>query len=97
MSSHVPQRPFWNGPPERLRDAFRMTKQKGDHVLSALCELWSNQFGWELKLMIDGHGLQMSSVVRTDREMAATVDTWRAAMIEKGWRAQAASEPSLGR
>jgi hypothetical protein len=53
---HVLQREFWNGPPERLPDAFRMTKQKGDRVLSAVCETWSHPFGWELRLEIDGHG-----------------------------------------
>ena len=68
---HVPQRPYWNGAPERLRDAFRMTKQKSDRTFAAVCEVWSHQFGWELKLMIDGRGLQMSSVVRSAPEMLA--------------------------
>jgi hypothetical protein len=35
--------------------------------------------------MIDGHGLQMSSVVRSAREMTKTADAWRVAMVEKGW------------
>jgi hypothetical protein len=81
---HV-QREFWNGPPERLPDPFRMTKQKGDRALSAVCETWSHPFGWELRLEIDGHGLQMSSVVRSAEEMLTTADTWKAAMLEKGW------------
>jgi hypothetical protein len=81
----VLQREFWNGPPERLPDAFTLSKRKGDATLNAACETWTHPFGWELRLMIEGHGLQMSSVVRSAEEMLATVDTWKAAMIEKGW------------
>jgi hypothetical protein len=82
---HTSQRAIWNGPPERLPDAFCMQKRKGDRVLGAVCETWSHQFGWELRLMIDGHGLQLSSVVRSATEMNNTADSWRAAMLEKGW------------
>src|SRR5688572_16282037 len=39
----TPQREFWNGPPERLREAFRMTKQKGDRTFAAVCEVWSHE------------------------------------------------------
>lgn len=74
LAMQVLQREFWNGPPERLPDAFRMTKQKGDRALSAVCETWSHPFGWELRLMIDSHGLQMSCVVRSADEMLATAD-----------------------
>jgi hypothetical protein len=83
--SNVPQRLYWNGPPERLRDDFRMTKPKPDGVLSAVCEVWSHEFGFELRLTIDGRGRQMSSVVRSGAEMVETVDAWRATMLEKGW------------
>jgi hypothetical protein len=83
-----PAAPILEGPPERFRDAFNLTKQKNGRTLTAVCELWSHEFGWELRLMIDGHGLQMSSVVRSDAEMVATVDQWRAAMLEKGWRSE---------
>jgi hypothetical protein len=38
-----------------------------------------------LRLQIDGHGLMMSSLVRSAPEMLETIDTWRAAMLEKGW------------
>jgi hypothetical protein len=78
---------FWNGPPERFRDAFRVTKQKGDSTMSATCEVCSHEFGWELKLTIDGHGLQMSSVVHSAEEMRETADRWLCAMLEKGWTA----------
>ena len=85
MTSNTPQRPFWTGPPERPPDAFRMTKPKADHTLTAVCEVWTHPLGWELRLEIDGHGLQLSSVVRSARELQHTADHWHAAMIEKGW------------
>ena len=81
----VRQREFWNGAPERLPGGFAMTKPKGDHTLMATCEVWTNPFGWELRLMMDGHGLRMSSVVRSAGEMLDLVEQWRAAMWEKGW------------
>jgi hypothetical protein len=80
------QREFWNGAPERLRDAFTMTKSKHGRLLTAVCEVWSHEFGWELKLMIEGYGLQMSSVVRSAPEMMTTIDESQAAMSEKGWQ-----------
>jgi hypothetical protein len=41
------QREHWNGHPVPLGDAWTM--RKGNKV--ARCELWSHQFGWELRLM----------------------------------------------
>ena len=35
--------------------------------------------------MIDGHGLQLSSLCLSGREMVDRADEWKAAMIEKGW------------
>jgi hypothetical protein len=48
------RREFWNGDPERLPDGFKVTKPKGDHVLTAVCEVWTHQMGWELRLQVDG-------------------------------------------
>jgi hypothetical protein len=46
----------------------------------------THPLGWELRLMLDGHGLGlMSSVVRSAGEMITTADKWRAAMTERGW------------
>ncbi len=83
---YTTQRAIWNGDPEKLSNAFRLTKFKGERVLTATCEVWSHQFGWELRLTIDGRGLQMSSVARTPAESTARIQEWRAAMFEKGWR-----------
>src|SRR5688572_23464947 len=80
------QRSMWNGPPERLSDAFRVTKQKGERIATAACEVWSHTFGWELRLEIAGRGLQMSTIVRSAGEMLDTSEQWKIAMIEKGWQ-----------
>jgi len=71
--SHL-QRSIWNGPPERLSDAFHLTKQKGERAATAVCEVWSHPFGWELRLKVDGRGLQMSSVVKSAGEMIETAE-----------------------
>jgi hypothetical protein len=76
---------FWNGPPERLLDGFTMTKRKGERILTAMCEVWTNPFGSELRLVVDGQGMQMASVVGSEAEMLVLVETWRTAMLEKGW------------
>ena len=63
-----------------------MTKQKGERMFAAVCQVWSHQFGWELKLMIDGRGLHMSSVVRTALEMLSISEQWRAALRDEQWQ-----------
>jgi hypothetical protein len=55
--------------------------RKGDKV--ARCELWSHQFGWELRLMTTD--LRRSQVCRSSEEILNTHEAWRAAMLEKGW------------
>jgi rubredoxin len=79
------QREFWNGPPERLPGGFTVTRAKGDRVLTAVCQVYTHQMGWELRLQVDGQGLLMSSVVRSGAEMIAKVEEWQRAMLEKGW------------
>jgi hypothetical protein len=53
-----------------------VTRPEGDHALTAGCEVWAHQMGWELRLQIDGQGLLMSSVVRSGAEMIAKVEEW---------------------
>jgi hypothetical protein len=79
------QRDTGNDDPERLSDAFRLTKQKDHNTVTAVCEVWSHAFGWELRLMVNDSGLQMSSVVRSAGEMTTISEQWKAAMIKKGW------------
>jgi hypothetical protein len=82
----VRKREFWNNrEPERLPDAWRMTKAKGDYTLTAVCEVWAVELGWDLRLMIDGNSLQLGSLCRSGREMVDRAEEWKAAMVEKGW------------
>jgi len=82
----VPKREFWNNAePERLPDQWRMTKAKGDPTMTAVCEVWTHEMGWELRLQVDGQGLLMSSLTRSGAEMLTRVEEWHRAMLEKGW------------
>ena len=85
--TQVPKREFWNNAePERLPDQWRLTQVKGDHTMTAVCECWAVEMGWDLRLMIDGHGLQMSSLCRSGREMVERAEEWRMAMAQRGWQ-----------
>ena len=53
MVAHRPSE-FWNGLQARLPDAFWMSKQKGEHTIAAVCEVWTHPSGWELRLIIGG-------------------------------------------
>ena len=84
--NRVPKREFWNNAePERLPDQWRMTKAKGDHTMTAVCEVWTHEMGWELRLQVDGQGLLMSSLTRSGAEMLTRVEESHRAMLEKGW------------
>ena len=85
MPTKTSRREFWNGDPERLPDGFTVTKPKGDHVLTAVCEVWTHEMGWELRLQVDGQGLLMSSLTRSGAEMLTRVEEWHRAMLQKGW------------
>ena len=81
----VRKREYWNNTEaERLPDAWRMTKVQDDHILTAVCEVWAVELGWDLRLQIDGRGLQMAALCRSSREMVDRAEEWRA-MLEKGW------------
>ncbi len=77
--------PGWRGQPLRLPQGFRLIKPNGDHPISAVCEVWSHHDGWELRMVIEGHGLLLSAVVRSAPKMLTRVEQWRAAMLKKGW------------
>ena len=81
----VSDAPGWRGQPQRLPQGFRVTKPNGEHPISAVCEVWSHPDGWELRIVIEGHGLLLSVVVPSAPKMLARVEKWRAAMLEKGW------------
>jgi hypothetical protein len=81
----TPHRAEWTGAPERLPDAFRLTKRKRGRTLAAVCETWSHALGWEVRLTIDEHTWQARSVIASSGDMRNTVEHWRAALIRKGW------------
>jgi hypothetical protein len=68
--------------PTHLGDLFRVSKVRGERRLEAVCKLWTHNFGWEVRLEIDGD-LQRSEVFRSQDDVTAG-ETWRAAMVEKG-------------
>ena len=82
---NVPKREFWNNAdPERLPDAWQLTKVKGEQTLTAVCQVWAVELGWDLRLFIDGD-LVKSQVCRSGGEMVDRAEFWRAAFEVKGW------------
>ena len=77
---------LWNGQPERLPSGFTLTRSAGDYEHIAVCEAWTHLSGWELRLSIDGTSLPTTTVVRSAAEMRVMVETWKVALLEKGWR-----------
>jgi len=74
-----------NNPPERFAVGFTMTKPEGVQAHVAVCEVWTNPDGWELRLTMDGQGLPIATVVRSANDMRALVETWRIALLQTGW------------
>jgi hypothetical protein len=72
-------------PLERLPGGFMMTKPTADGSVCAFCEVWTNPFGWEVRLLIGGHGNPVTTVARSSSEMLQTVDQWRAVLQGRGW------------
>ena len=64
----------------------RLHKQICGRSRQALCQLWSHQLGWELRLIIDGGEVTRSQVCRSNHEILDAQDQWKAAMVSKGWR-----------
>ena len=73
------QREHWDGDPIELGDAW--TLSKGEKV--ARCTLVSHPLGWELRLMMID--LLRSQVCRSSDEVLNTQESWKAAMIGRGW------------
>jgi hypothetical protein len=85
MPPDVLQRPNWTGPTP-LGEGWRLHKQVCGRARQAVCELWSHQLGWELRLVIDGGELTRSQVCRSNDEILDTQEQWRAAMVGQGWQ-----------
>ena len=80
---HPPTRTL-ERPADTPGDLFRLSTTRGDKQLQAVCQLCTNNFGWEIRLDINGD-LQRSEVFRSRDEVLTAAETWKAAMVEKGW------------
>lgn len=78
------QREHWNGQPTRLGELFVLHKERVGQQIEAICHLWTHHLGWEVRLEIAGD-LHRSEVCRSQDEVFTAGETWKAAMIEKGW------------
>jgi hypothetical protein len=79
----VLQRYTWTARRRRLGDVFRLRKASGARELGAVCQPWSHQFGWELRLNVSGE-LQQPRVYRSQDETFSPIEEWKAAMTAKG-------------
>jgi hypothetical protein len=78
------QREHWNGQPTRLGELFVLRKTRDGKSLEAICHLWTHHLGWEVRLEIDGD-LQRSEVCRSQDDVFAAGESWKAALLGKGW------------
>jgi hypothetical protein len=76
---------------ETLYPLERPARRSPSATVRGTIEIWSHQFGWELKLFVDG-GLVRSQVARELAVLTAAAAEWQAAMISEGW---SASEPAV--
>ena len=74
------RREFWDGRPVDLGEGFRVRKREHE----AVCWLRTNELGWELVVNVDGT-LQRSQVCRTQDEILDLTDSWKAALLARGW------------
>lgn len=55
-----------------------------DHAKEAICELFTSQFGHELRLTANGE-LIASQVCRNSEQILTTSEQWKRAMVERDW------------
>lgn len=90
MPSDVLQWPDWYGEPKELGDLFRLTKNRPE----ARASVWTHQLGWEVRLL-GGRQLEAvrSQVCRSQDEILATDEDWRASMTAQGWTPSPSAAP----
>jgi hypothetical protein len=67
--------------PELLSPAWTLTKGSR----TATCQVWSHQFGFELRLIISGDDLPRTEVACSQDDLIRVQEQWRAALEGKGW------------
>jgi hypothetical protein len=75
----------WPGYSVNLGEGFRLRKDRDGRKLEAVCWLGTHELGWELVLNINGN-LQRSEVCRSRDEVLDRTESWRAALVERGWK-----------
>ncbi|MEO7273734.1 MAG: hypothetical protein ABIX28_18355, partial [Vicinamibacterales bacterium] len=69
----------------READAFALHKPRCGHAVEAVCEVWRDAGGWRLQVMVSDTGVKWSATGTSEAEKRATIDTWRVALVERGW------------
>jgi hypothetical protein len=67
--------------PKRLGDLWTLTRG----TLTLRCALSTHRLGWELRLT-SGANFSRTQVCKTETDVFATSDTWRADALKQGWR-----------
>jgi hypothetical protein len=84
MPLQVLQRLDWHGTPVELGELFVVYKNRR----AARAVIVTHQLGWEVRLIVGSQSeVAQTQVCRTQEEVLATGEQWKAAMIEKGWSA----------
>jgi hypothetical protein len=82
------RRELWPGYPVALGEGFRLRKDRGGREFVAVCSLRAHELGWELVLDVGGE-LQRSEVCRTQDQVLDLTEKWKAALLARGWSADA--------
>ena len=83
MPLQVLQRPDWHGTPREVGELFVLHKNRR----TAKAIIVTHQLGWEVRLLIGAQAeVVQTQVCRTQDEVSATGEQWKAAMAEKGWK-----------
>lgn len=72
--------------PERHPDAFVLMNRVDGQDVRAVCEVWRDAAGWQVRLQLTGGGVLASAVVPTVFAVMETSAQWQAAMQALGWR-----------
>jgi hypothetical protein len=74
----LPMREYFNEP-ELLGPVWTLTKG----LRTAACQVWSHQFGLELRLLVTGDDLPRTQVVCSQEDLIRVQEDWRGARSER--------------
>ena len=81
VRSLLPIREHFNEP-DLLGPAWTLKKGRR----TAACQVWSHQFGFELRLLVSGDDLPRTQVVCSQEDLIRVQEGWRVALEAKGWQ-----------